>query len=392
MRVMLVSLFEPTDTGHGGNHRTYQLKHDVEKLIGVDSVSVVNFTEWRRAHRNKERRVGTVGRLRRNGLDYVRRRMENPISVFGDPGSSFLRFTQPEFLRHYEAVLSEGEKPAVCVIEHAGFAGVIELNRRHGIHTFGCPQNIESLDTCSNVDGRWMLRAAMYDFANEIATLSACAQRFLISRIEAGFYGGLGYTSQYYPYRPVGAIAQRHEDLRKRRLARKGKTGLLLLLGSAGHKTTQDGMTWFLDQCKRHGVPGDMRVIACGMKTDQLLRAGEPVPGVELKGWTEQATLDEWLVQADAVLCPQRRGFGALTKLPELACAGIPVIVPRCVSYALDLPPDVHLVEDSWDSWVQAMQAAGGASVAAQDYGRWCERQQSTLAQAIATVASSYAS
>ena len=53
---------------------------------------------------------------------------------------------------------------------------------------------------------------------------------------------------------------------------------------------------------------------------------------------------------------PQRVGFGALTRLSELSCAGIPCIVSRHPTYAVDLPPGVEVVTDEWDTWYQAME------------------------------------
>ncbi|MDD4869628.1 MAG: hypothetical protein PHR77_03640 [Kiritimatiellae bacterium] len=381
----MVTLFPATDMGHGGNHRTYQLKYDIQEAIGGGSVTLVSFLEWKAAHKVENRHSGLISSFFQNVRKYIRRKRENPVRLIHDTGFSIMSFSDPNFLRYYEATLCEDELPAVCIIEHIGLAGVIAINRRHGVRTFACPQNIEALDGCSFENSRWALRSAMYDFANEVAVLSSCEERFMISRVESGFCEGLGYASQYYPYRPVGAITRRHEELRKRRCLRKGQSGLLLLLGTAGHKTTREGMLWFLNQCKISGLPDGVKIDVCGSKTDKLLSAGENISGIKIHGCVEQADLDDLLVQADAVLCPQRRGFGALTKLPELACAGIPVIVPRYVLYALDLPPGVHVVQDAWDSWIEVMQNIK-EEASSENYKRWYERQQPTLAQAVRRV------
>lgn len=53
---------------------------------------------------------------------------------------------------------------------------------------------------------------------------------------------------------------------------------------------------------------------------------------------------------------PQRIGFGALTRFSELSCAGIPSIVSRHPTYAVDLPPGVEVVTDEWDAWYRAIE------------------------------------
>jgi hypothetical protein len=81
------------------------------------------------------------------------------------------------------------------------------------------------------------------------------------------------------------------------------------------------------------------------------------------------------------VLAPQRRGFGALTRMAEMACAGVPVLVSQHAAYALDLPPGVVAVEDEWNAWWAALErmAAGEAVTAAGDYAEWDARQPRTL-------------
>jgi hypothetical protein len=40
-KIILVTHFEPLPVGHGGNHRSYQMLYDIEKLISPENVTVI---------------------------------------------------------------------------------------------------------------------------------------------------------------------------------------------------------------------------------------------------------------------------------------------------------------------------------------------------------------
>jgi hypothetical protein len=120
-----------------------------------------------------------------------------------------------------------------------------------------------------------------------------------------------------------------------------------------------------------------------GSKTDKLLAPGVTVPGLECRGRLPQEELDRLLVAAQAVLVPQFRGFGALTRLPEMACAGIPTLTSRHPTFALDVPPGVHIVEDGWEAWCAAMASFVWSDPSAvpngEPYEGWEQAQSRTL-------------
>jgi hypothetical protein len=127
------------------------------------------------------------------------------------------------------------------------------------------------------------------------------------------------------------------------------------MLGSAGHVTTGASMRWLIEQIRQNGLPPGTRVVVAGTGTERLLPAGQTVTGLQLRGWVAQDELDQLLTRAQAALIPQQLGFGALTRLSEFACAGIPAIVSRSATYAIDLPPGVVSVADRWPAWRAAL-------------------------------------
>jgi len=154
------------------------------------------------------------------------------------------------------------------------------------------------------------------------------------SKVEAGFVGGLGLEC------PLLSVSAGGPDPRKpprdppAQGQKRTEPGLIVLLGSAQHGVTGESMRWFARMALECGLPTGVRVVAVGGDTDKLLPAAKSVPGLELRGWLEQPQLDALLTRAAAAVVPQRLGFGALTRLPELACAGVPVITFNHPSYA----------------------------------------------------------
>jgi len=127
-----------------------------------------------------------------------------------------------------------------------------------------------------------------------------------------------------------------------------------------------------------------VRVVVIGAGTDKLLSPGESVPGIELKGWTDQDELDRLLVGAHAVLVPQRFGFGAPTRLAELSCAGIPVIGFDHPTYAIDVPPGFN-VEETWEEWYAKIEQLSheDARVTEDQYNAWEATQPKPLGKVV---------
>jgi glycosyltransferase involved in cell wall biosynthesis len=224
-------------------------------------------------------------------------------------------------------------------------------------------------------------RAVSLDFANELHVLAQCIERLFISRVETGLLSGLGFPSHDYPYLPIGAIRKRLVALRHRRSETPQTSGLMLIVGTAAHNTTGTSMRWFVEQALAHGLPSGVQVVLAGAYTDKLLPAGSKLPGLDARGWVEQAELDDLLVRAQAVLMPQLSGFGALTRVPEMACAGLPIILSRHATYGLTVPQGVVVVDNVWSDWRDAMLqvCSQPSTVTLAEYEQWEKTQSRPL-------------
>jgi hypothetical protein len=389
VRVFFVSQYEPQPVGHGGYHRAYQVLHDLRAAVGSDNVLLHSLDLWwkRPLPPPPETRIGRLGSLARRALDQPRGwwhyYRENPLKLFAATPFSINGYAFPGFLAEYEEAVHATPRPACCVLEHTSFARLAAINARHGVPTVYCPQNIEAFDLqpLDNLPKTGRYSAAV-DFINEIDVLGQATERLFISRVETGLVGGLGFPSRHYAYRPVAAIRECYMTIRRRREAMPREPGLFLLIGTAAHVTTGRSFAWFVTRACREGLPPGARIVVVGFNTNDLAPAGTLPANVELRGWVEQAELDDLMVRATAALVPQQLGFGALTRIAELACAGIPALVSPHATMALDLPPGVvALPEDSWEEWRRAMTAMMDQPpvVAEREYTAWEARQPNPL-------------
>lgn len=389
MHIIFVVQSAPNPIGHGSNHRAYQVAHDLREVVGPENVTIFDYGAESRALSaaipiesiarqqlsrlssvwfERLRRLRQMGRERRNGWRGWLQERNRLLSLLlggpagdGPPGANrtLARYDNPRVLARYFEQVADLPRPLICVVRHSNFARLAWANRRLGIRTVACPANLEAFDVgVTHLNGR---QREMYltalNFGDELAALAACDARLFISRVECGLVNGLGFPSQYYPYRPVGAIRQAMVAIREERAGRPPTPGLFLMLGSGDHPTTGESFRWFLQEMRAQPLPDGVRIVVCGRKTDELLPRETLPPAVTVRGWVEQEELQHLLESVQGVLLPQRVGFGGLTRLAELSCAGVPGIVSTHATHAVQpMPPGFVAVGDSWCQWQDAIQ------------------------------------
>jgi hypothetical protein len=98
-----------------------------------------------------------------------------------------------------------------------------------------------------------------------------------------------------------------------------------LVIGSAFHPPTRLGFEALLKVLPDISIANSCRFEIAGRGTE-VLRDLCKHPNVTLRGSVDDAVLDELFVGAKAAIMYQRSGVGALTRIPELLIAGIPVM------------------------------------------------------------------
>lgn len=370
--VLLVSRTPIHAGGHGDQRRDYQIWHDLTQS-GAD-VLTLPFFDWHLAAQQQPRPP-------LNWRDRWRARFAARLPGLKPPDYPPRPFVPEAFYAEYEGRLKNLPRPLAVVLTDARLGRAAELNQKHGVATIWCPHNLEALDAHRCGPDKAELQKACSAWADEMWNLGQGAARLFISRVEMALANGLGMPSHYYPYLPVGLLRKRLHQIRQRRAPR---AGLFVLMGCANHATTRRAMQWFAEQARKHGLPNGVRVVAVGEKSETLTTAD----GLELRGWLEQNELDELLAQCQAVLAVQTDGFGALTRLAEMACAGVPVLVSRHPVAALDAPPGLHVINDEWPAWCAALadMRQANACVPQAEYETWAAAQPQPLGDTLRLV------
>ena len=333
--IVFVARPSASDIGPGGKHRTYQIEHDLKAGFGAERVHTLSLANWRATHSAKESAISGWTQLAGRGMRRISDCLQNPYALLHGTGYGARTFTPRGFAREYRMMLKRLPRPIVTVIDDPRFVGIMDEALAFDVPVIACTQNIESLDL-----------------------------------VETGLVRGLGIEAECYPYLPVGAIRARLEEVRRARLQAQQEAGLFLLLGSVMHGTTQRAFEWFLEQARTHGLPSGVRLMLVGMGTDRLDLRG--TSGIEARGWVDQPELDRLLISARGVVVPQFTGFGAITRITELSCAGVPALVSAHPTRALDVPPGVRVLGESWSEWREVLQAlARSPQRESWDYPAW---------------------
>lgn len=383
---ILVSHFRPIATGHGGEHRTYQIASDVEIVCG--SGNVVHLGPVALRHPKRDSRLSPSSRVARLWSRCVRR-FSAAFSVRkvsrsqgGDHFGSLLEPVSSEWVEQLKRLVAKCGPEAVVFVEHPGLLRAVKACVGNA-KVIAVMHNLETLDALSlcGKDADFYSMLCNSGFSEELSSLAMADERLAISDVEAGLLNTLGLQTTSYPYRPVGEIRSRCLAIRDRR---RPQPGNLVLLGSAGHGTTREGMLWLLRAIQQHGLPKRCHLTVVGGATDTLImKEIGRVENVSCVGWATEDLLTELLVSAEGVVAPQFRGMGLLTKLSELSLSGVPLLTGSHALLAGDPPPGVVGLPQDWNPWEAGLADLPGTVAPATmcDYLAWEARLNNPFAE-----------
>lgn len=206
------------------------------------------------------------------------------------------------------------QQDVVFLWENTTDQDMLYLLKATGHPVFALPHNIESLVASHSVDA----------LGKEMSGLRYCDGVFAISKEETWLLRLLGIKAYYLPYSPPKVVEAHLLSIRNRREHRQAnERKKYLLLGSASNYPTRKGMQLMLDAAASRTLPFDLGV--AGYRTDSLHVPQQQ--GVTFYGTVTNEVLDGILEETDAVLIFQPPTTGALTRIPEMLLAGIPVFV-----------------------------------------------------------------
>lgn len=196
--------------------------------------------------------------------------------------------------------------------ENTNDRDMLYLLKATGHRVIGMPHNIESL-----VRGKSAIALGA-----EVANLRHCDAVFTISKEETWLLRLMGLNAHYLPYYPPQAAESFLLAIRRKREQRIPKScNVFTLLGSATNAPTRSGMQALMDYAATQDLP--FKLIVAGYGTESL----KPVTNSQIifRGTLSNEELEKLLIDVDGVIIFQPPTTGALTRIPEMLLAGIPV-------------------------------------------------------------------
>lgn len=303
MDILLDSFFEATASGHGGNHRSAQIL----ELIERSGVSVKRFDRQLLSTARDRYVAGIRSILNPQTIRFVRR---HQIQI--KPSLENIAFCG--FQRQlYDRVLRQHSGTRILLWEATKNYVAPYVAAENHYKTIALPHNLESLVPA---------QAALFEgLETEIQALKKADVVFCIAREEEWLLRTQGVNAYYLPYYPPSAIVQQLQQVRQSR----SPGARFLMLGNAHNPPTQQGMIEQLDGLKQIRSTLEFQVDIVGYGTETLKPYCDH-PDFVVHGGVEPEALHQLLVQTKAALVHQKPTSGALTRIPELLIAGVPVI------------------------------------------------------------------
>lgn len=221
-----------------------------------------------------------------------------------------------------------------------------------GLKVIAIPHNLESLvpDRVDRLTGKGLPQSLNL----EIEYLRRMTSVFVISREEQWLLEAFGVKAQYLPYFPPAVQLQWLLNVRKVRES-TARSSRFLLLGSITNTPTRQGVTELLRYIQSQPAMANIGLDVVGNGTESL-ESEIRTAGIRLHGKLSDNTLSGLLSTASAALVFQRFGAGALTRIPEMLIAGVPVICNAVGGRSMLHFSGVHCFE-SWSEMFELMKS-----------------------------------
>jgi hypothetical protein len=393
MHVFFISYYAPGPLKSGGERRIHQIFHELQESWGKQNVTLICSEEILREDRP---RASFLNRLFR----HIQRAIKKALQLFRKEHDGIAHLPAASRLR-YRLMLQRHPQPAVCVIENPRLAGLKVVNDEAGIKTVFAPWSFETLTYNlpsaisafsrinvkePSVSDLMDIRAIFTSFADELIVYAGGARVWSLSKMEDAFLRSMGIASSYLPYYPTG---EAEDYLRAIRLARRPEAGLFVIC-SGGNGQNTIALEDFLRRLKKEDIPTSSRIAITGHADAPKIWAAHLGEKVEFVGHLPDMEFQDLLARAHAVLIPQICGFGCMTRVADMHCAGIPVIADVLVANGTGEVPGVIYVKDTPAAWSAALSDAMTAPPTIYpetDFTKWLQAQRLAVQREFARVA-----
>lgn len=226
--------------------------------------------------------------------------------------STYVRLVKYYALRIPVVLDKYKDQDVVFLWENTNDRDMLYLLKATGHRVIGLPHNIESLVRSKSVGS----------LGAEVANLKHCDSVFAISKEDTWLLRLFGLNAHYLPYYPPGEAESFMLSIRQKRESREvGHGKVFALLGSATNTPTRRGMQSLVDFAATRELP--FRLLVAGYGTESLRQVSHPQ--ISFLGTLSNEELEKLLLEIDGMIIYQPPTTGALTRIPEMLVAGIPV-------------------------------------------------------------------
>lgn len=313
--------FEAKSTGHGGNRRTKQIEEILEKE-GINLVDLQN--------------------LRKTSI-------KNKLLVILQQIYYLVVFL-PKFYPNFKNLIKsiiKNEKSDIIFKSQANYSKLMlwedSLNfitlykaKKMGIKIVSIPQNFDSFAVEEQKPNTHNFPKNFNLLGKEIMCLFQSDAVFCISREEQWFLRACGLDSQYLPYYPPDSILHKLLEIRSKRIRNQEdnnyKQKKWLVLGTYHNAATKSGMIELVNWLNEINEVLSIEISIAGYGTEKIEKEIELTSHFNLLGSLSEEDLYQIIIDCKGIIVHQRYGLGALTKIPEMLIAGIPIIANTIAS------------------------------------------------------------
>ncbi|HTL90393.1 MAG TPA: hypothetical protein VL134_13415 [Leptolyngbya sp.] len=300
MSILLDSFFEPSRSGHGGNRRSAQIL----ELIERSQRPMTRFDRQLLSDSRDRYLIGVQSLLNPKTASFI---LKHQIQVRPSPKN--IAFCG--FQRHlYNRRLAQHPGNKVLVWEATKNYVAPYVAHDRNFKVIALPHNLEF----------FVSEAFHESLSTEIQALVKADIVFCISREEEWLLRLHGANAHYLPYYPPNEVEQHLLSIRRDRTPRDR----YLILGSATNPPTRQGMIEQIQWLKQVHQHFSFEVDIVGYGTESLREHCDL--SFVVHGAVSEDHLTTILKDTKTALIHQTASSGALTRIPELLIAGIPII------------------------------------------------------------------
>lgn len=300
-KILHITNFAPDLYGHGGNRRTAQI---AELLKSADFT--IESTATQKSNRFARYFYGIFIWTNSNFKSL------SNFRILGQWGQSYINF---------KSALKQHSVNRVALWESTADYFIADVAKNDKYKIIAVPQNIESLVKIEG--GNCTLKSTLKKLGNEIIHLAKSDAIFCISREEQWLLKLFNIEANFLPYYPAKPILDQLLSIRKNR--HSSYKSRFLVVGTASNPPTLTGLIEQIQILEKITEELDFEVDIVGYETEKIKHYCNN-PSINFIGTVSSSKLNELMESAIAVLIHQKAGVGALTRIPEMLIAGIPVI------------------------------------------------------------------